>query len=89
MKRSVESSVGVTPCRWKHFLLDNHLREKGTAGFYLIGTILTLAKQRQGNGGDDSLQASVNGETHLILKHQLRESCRGLDSILEWRLRAT
>ena len=43
MKRSVESSVEVTPCRWKHFLLDNHLREKGTAGFYLIGTILTLA----------------------------------------------
>ena len=68
MKRSVESSVGVTPCRWKHFLLDNHLREKGTAGFYLIGTILTLAKQRQGNGGDDSLQASVKGETSLDLE---------------------
>ena len=82
--RRVESLFGGRPCRWKHFLLDNHLREKGTATFSIYWNDTHFgeaAARRWWRRLSTRLQSS--GDLHLILKLQLslRERSRRHDLI--------
>ena len=71
--RCVESLLGGRPCRWKHFLLDHHLREKRHSN------VLNLILERNSPGKSAarhewrrlSTRFRSRRDSDLILKRQL------------------
>ena len=66
--RRVESLFGGRPCRWKHFLLDNHLREKSTAMFSVLERYPLWQSNGKAKVASTLYQASIKGRLALDLE---------------------
>jgi len=64
----VESLFGGRPCRWKHFLLDNHLREKSTAMFSVLERYPLWQSNGEAKVASTLYQASIKGRLALDLE---------------------
>ena len=67
-RRCVDSLLGGRPCRWKHFLLDNHLREKSTAMFSVLERYPLWQSNGKAKVASTLYQASIKGRLALDLE---------------------